>query len=94
MGEILQGFDFGPPIFDCFGQLCQAKNFFFRDDPPQNHCCTCPAHQSVIWAQNPSKKVKINHESNFRRGFGGWNFPNKIQKYGNFEIELERVKQQ
>ena len=40
------------------------------------------------------KKVKINHESNFCRGFGGWNFPNKIQKYGNFEIELERVRQQ
>ena len=38
--------------------------------------------------------MKINHESSFRRGVGGWNFPNKIQKYGNFEINLERVRQQ
>ena len=27
--EILQGFDFYSPVFDHFGQLCQAKNFFF-----------------------------------------------------------------
>ena len=34
-GEILQGFGCGPPIFDCFGQLCQAKNFFvFERWPP------------------------------------------------------------
>ena len=34
MAEILQGFDFYPPVSDHFGQLCQAKNFFFlRDDP-------------------------------------------------------------
>ena len=62
--------------------------------PPKNNFPRCPAHQSMIWAQNPLKKMKINHESNFRRGFGGWNFPNKIQKYGNFEIELERANQQ
>ena len=27
--EIFEGFDFYPPIFDQFGQLWQAKNFFF-----------------------------------------------------------------
>ena len=48
---------FTPPIFDQFGQLWQAKNFFFLEiTPSQNNFPRCPWHQRMFWYKNPAKK--------------------------------------
>ena len=57
-GEILQGLYFDPPNFDWFGQICEAKNFFFWEMTPTFHNFpNCLIYQRVFWYQNPGKKV-------------------------------------
>jgi len=41
--EILQGLYFDHPIFDHFGHICEAKNFFILEvTTPQNNFPICP----------------------------------------------------
>ena len=94
MGEILQGLYFDLPNFDWFGHICEAKNFFFWEMTPTFHNFpNCLTYQRMFWYQNPSKKVSPRSRGIFPRETHFF-FPNKTQKYGNFEIELERVSHQ
>ena len=93
MAEILQGFDFYPPVSDHFGQLCQAKNFFFT--PTFDNFPQCQILLEIFQSKKFRKKEGKKSEVTicFLVGHSG-NFPNKMAKYGNFETELERVNKQ
>ena len=46
------------PNFDWFGQICEAKNFFFWEmTPTLDNFPNWPTYQRVFWYQNPGKKV-------------------------------------
>ena len=56
-GEILQGLYFEPPNFDWFGQICEAKNFFFWEMTSTFYNFpNCLTYQRMFWYHNPSKK--------------------------------------
>ena len=59
-GEILQGLYFDPPNFNWFGQICEAKNFFFWEMTHSfNNFPNCLTYQRMFWNHNPSKKEHI-----------------------------------
>jgi len=58
--EILQGLYFHPLNFDWFGQIFEAKNFYFGEMTSTFYNFpNCLSNQRMFWYHNPSKKEHI-----------------------------------
>ena len=92
--EILEVKIFSPLFLSTLANFGKLKSFFLSDDTHfWQFCGILDTVRSVLSTKDFIKTIFLTSYI-FLTGEGGEISPNKIEKYGNFEMKLERVNQQ